>query len=70
MVKPCHLPLSNPGHTSLGPVRGVDAVVRPGQLVKTLINAGVSDYLDFKVVDGCYVYKKGKGCVAEALCQA
>lgn len=31
--------------------------------MKTLINAGVSDYLDFKVVDGCYVYKKGKGCV-------
>ena len=35
--------------------------LRPGQLVKTLISAGVADYLDFKVVDGCFVYKKGKG---------
>lgn len=36
-------------------------IMADGQLVKTLINAGVSDYLDFKVVDGCFVYKKGKG---------
>lgn len=36
-------------------------IMASGRLVKTLINAGVSDYLDFKVVDGCFVYKKGKG---------
>jgi len=36
-------------------------IMADGQLVKTLISAGVADYLDFKVVDGCFVYKKGKG---------
>lgn len=36
-------------------------IMADGQLVKMLIKAGVSDYLDFKVVDGTFVYKKGSG---------
>ena len=30
-----------------------------GQLVKLLIHSGVTRYLEFKCVDGSYVYKKG-----------
>ena len=31
----------------------------PGQLVKLLIHSGVTRYLEFKSVEGSYVYKKG-----------
>ena len=31
-----------------------------GQLVKLLIHSGVTRYLEFKSVEGSYVYKKGK----------
>ena len=34
--------------------------VDTGQLVKLLIHTGVTRYLEFKSVDGSYVYKKGK----------
>lgn len=30
-----------------------------GQLVKLLIHSGVTRYLEFKSVEGSYVYKKG-----------
>ena len=30
-----------------------------GQLVKLLIHTGVTRYLEFKLIDGSYVYKKG-----------
>lgn len=36
-------------------------IMADGQLVKMLVKAGVADYLEFKVVDGCFVYKKGSG---------
>ena len=32
---------------------------RAGQLVKLLIHSGVTRYLEFKSVEGSYVYKKG-----------
>ena len=31
-----------------------------GQLVKLLVHSGVTRYLEFKLVDGSYVYKGGK----------
>ena len=31
----------------------------PGQLVKLLIHSGVTRYLEFKSVEGSYVFKKG-----------
>lgn len=31
-----------------------------GQLVKILVHTEVTRYLDFKVVEGSYVYKAGK----------
>ena len=31
-----------------------------GQLVKLLIHTGVTRYLEFKSVEGSYVYKQGK----------
>lgn len=36
-------------------------IMASGKLVDVLVHSGVNDYVDFKVVDGCYVYKKGKG---------
>ena len=43
-----------------------------GQLVKLLIHTGVTRYLEFKSVDGSYVYKQGKihkvpACETEAM---
>lgn len=32
----------------------------PGQLVKLLIHTGVTRYLEFKSIEGSYVYKGGK----------
>ena len=32
----------------------------PGELVKLLIHTGVTRYLEFKSVEGSYVYKAGK----------
>ena len=37
----------------------VSCVCSLGQLVKLLIHSGVTRYLEFKCVDGSYVYKKG-----------
>ena len=34
-------------------------VINTGQLVKLLIHSGVTRYLEFKLVDGSYVFKKG-----------
>ena len=34
-------------------------IVPIGELVKLLIHTGVTRYLEFKQVDGSYVYKKG-----------
>lgn len=36
------------------------AVVCAGQMVKILLHTEVTRYLDFKVVEGSYVYKGGK----------
>ena len=34
-------------------------IAHAGQLVKLLIHSGVTRYLEFKSVEGSYVYKKG-----------
>lgn len=42
------------------PVRRVFVCVVAGQLVKMLLYTEVTRYLDFKVVEGSFVYKGGK----------
>ena len=39
-----------------------------GSLVKLLIHTGVTRYLEFKSVEGSYVYKGGKVCVKSNKC--
>ena len=34
-------------------------IMAGGQLVKVLIHTGVANYMEFKPVDGSYVYRKG-----------
>ncbi|RYY32230.1 hypothetical protein EON62_05605, partial [archaeon] len=36
-------------------------IMAGGNLVKMLVATDVTRYLDFKLVDGCYVYKRGGG---------
>lgn len=55
-----------PPSASLGPSReyNVDLVPKfimaSGELVKMLLKANVTNYLDFKVIEGSYVFKEGK----------
>ena len=42
-----------------GCVVNLDIYCPTGQLVKLLIHSGVTRYLEFKSVEGSYVYKKG-----------